>query len=518
MASNIINSKLLTLKGNVNYKVLANDETAAKGEYAINAKSSLTTLGQTANDVTTLTQGDLNGTETLVDGSDSVVSIGGSFPGLTTQLIGDVSSTTSALTAISGSTIVPGSLKVMIGSGSPEAIAFALNNVTGEAITTIQDNTKAFTTTEFEGSVTKLEKSIEKGIGIDYAESVATLNKSINSLLRTDVGYNISDISITLNSYMIDSIRTLGTVTVADMNSTLGFLISGDVESAARIIKASTGQDEAVITDLLNSLTTDITKELTGDDLTSIIARSEKEQLASKSTTYTIDTSNTSSPKTRPLHGASNAGGTSNEIPNGQIDPAYFTYVNTQEELIAEMRSSTREITTVIAHWTATYTNQDIGSEEVHQWHLDRGWSGNGYHYVIRRDGKLQRARPINRAGAHAGAGPGKHSFNPYTIGISMVGGYNCPSGTLRSKQFLSGESLTLAQMKTFEQFMDAFYDVHPGGQAYGHSDVSLSGKLDPGFDVSEYVGTKFGKYNLTDNPISVGPASAVQITAGKYS
>ena len=517
MASNIINSKLLSIKANVNYESLTEDETAAKGEYIVNAKSSLTTLGQTVNDVTSLIQGDLNGNETLVDGADSLVSIGGDFPGLDRWLVGNVGYKIPELSAISGSTIANGSLKVIVGSGAPEAIAFALNDATGKPIVAIQDNTKVFTTPEFEGSVTKLEKSIERGIGIDYTESVAALNKSINSLLRTDVGYNISDISITLNSYLIDSIRTLGPVSTQDMNTTLSFLISGDVESAAHIVEASTGQDEAVITDLLNSLNTDITKELTDDSLFSIIEKSKIEQAASPNPAYNVDISNTSSPRTRPLHAASNAGGTSNEIPTGEIDPAYFTYINTQEELIAEIRSSTREITTVITHWTATYTNQDIGSEEVHQWHLDRGWSGNGYHYVIRRDGKLQRGRPINRAGAHAGGGAGEHSFNPYTIGISMVGGYNCPSGTLNPKQFLSGESLTLAQMKTYEQFMDAFYDVHPGGQAYGHSDISPDGKMDPGFDVVEYVGTKFGKYNLTDNPISVGPASSAQITAGAY-
>jgi N-acetylmuramoyl-L-alanine amidase len=170
-----------------------------------------------------------------------------------------------------------------------------------------------------------------------------------------------------------------------------------------------------------------------------------------------------------------------------------FTFVNSREELDAEFASCTRDITEVVVHWTGTYNNQDIGAEDVHQWHKEKGWSGIGYHFIIRRDGRLQRGRPLNKTGAHAGA----NGHNKYSIGVSFAAGYNCPSGTKNANKFISADSITAEQMKTFDMFMGSFYDEFPGGQAFGHVDTDDKGKQDPGFDVQEYVLSKFGKKNV---------------------
>ena len=39
---------------------------------------------------------------------------------------------------------------------------------------------------------------------------------------------------------------------------------------------------------------------------------------------------------------------------------------------------------------------------ECKSWHLDRGWSDIGYHYLIDRDGTVTEGRPIEKSGAHA--------------------------------------------------------------------------------------------------------------------
>ena len=41
-------------------------------------------------------------------------------------------------------------------------------------------------------------------------------------------------------------------------------------------------------------------------------------------------------------------------------------------------------------------------ADDIHQWHLDRGWSGIGYHFFVRKDGSVYRGRPENTVGAHA--------------------------------------------------------------------------------------------------------------------
>lgn len=42
-----------------------------------------------------------------------------------------------------------------------------------------------------------------------------------------------------------------------------------------------------------------------------------------------------------------------------------------------------------------------VGVEEIDRWHRDRGWSGVGYHYVIKRDGTVEEGRPLTKSGAH---------------------------------------------------------------------------------------------------------------------
>lgn len=59
----------------------------------------------------------------------------------------------------------------------------------------------------------------------------------------------------------------------------------------------------------------------------------------------------------------------------------------------------------------------DVSAETIHQWHLERGWSGIGYHYLIRYGGNAERGRPENTVGAHAGPGA-----NSDSIGICLAG------------------------------------------------------------------------------------------------
>jgi hypothetical protein len=170
-----------------------------------------------------------------------------------------------------------------------------------------------------------------------------------------------------------------------------------------------------------------------------------------------------------------------------------FTIIGSLEELEAELRTATREITETVIHWTANYIDQPhIGAEDVHEWHLARGFSGCGYHYIFKRDGSIQRGRPINLEGAHAA----DFGHNKYSIGVSHVAGYNCVSGTPNPNRYISAESISDAQWRAQKNFLEVFYRVFPGGQVLGHNQISQTGKVDPGFDVDTYILNEFGKRN----------------------
>ena len=172
----------------------------------------------------------------------------------------------------------------------------------------------------------------------------------------------------------------------------------------------------------------------------------------------------------------------------GANDPT-FPYISSVEELQAEIQKLDREITEVIVHWTETSTNKNIGSEEINEWHLAAGLDGIGYHYVIRRDGSLQRGRPANIEGQHT------PSRDEKSVGIVFVGGVNVPTETPNFQNFLSSQSLTRSQINTFDQMVRTIYKVYQGINFFGHVDVDPTGEaIDPGFDVPDYVKTRFGK------------------------
>jgi N-acetylmuramoyl-L-alanine amidase len=76
-----------------------------------------------------------------------------------------------------------------------------------------------------------------------------------------------------------------------------------------------------------------------------------------------------------------------------------------------------RPINRIIIHATATPEGRHHTAADIDRWHKQRGWSGIGYHYVIRLDGTTETGRPLERVGAHVAG------HNSDSIGIAYVGG-----------------------------------------------------------------------------------------------
>ena len=77
---------------------------------------------------------------------------------------------------------------------------------------------------------------------------------------------------------------------------------------------------------------------------------------------------------------------------------------------------STRKVTgRIILHHADA---KKCSAEDIHRWHLNNGWSGAGYHFLVRKDGKIYRLRPEDKVGAHA------YSSNYNSIGICFEGNY----------------------------------------------------------------------------------------------
>lgn len=73
----------------------------------------------------------------------------------------------------------------------------------------------------------------------------------------------------------------------------------------------------------------------------------------------------------------------------------------------------------IILHHAAA---SECDARTVHTWHLKRGFSGIGYHFLVRKNGTIERGRAENLVGAHAAGN------NSNSIGICFEGNFETES------------------------------------------------------------------------------------------
>lgn len=86
--------------------------------------------------------------------------------------------------------------------------------------------------------------------------------------------------------------------------------------------------------------------------------------------------------------------------------------------------TQTRYINEIIVHCSATPECKDFTVTDIKKWHLARGFSDIGYHYVIYRDGSVHTGRDKSKIGAHC------TGHNSYSIGVCYIGGCSADGKT----------------------------------------------------------------------------------------
>ena len=128
-----------------------------------------------------------------------------------------------------------------------------------------------------------------------------------------------------------------------------------------------------------------------------------------------------------------------------------------------------RLITLLIIHCSAVGPMQTSSVEQINQWHLARGWTnGCGYHYVIRRDGSIEKGRPEEMIGAHC------LNHNKHSIGVCYEGGLDENGNSVDTR--------TEAQKESMRNLLTELKKKHPKALIVGHN--TFSNKSCPCFDV----------------------------------
>ena len=137
-----------------------------------------------------------------------------------------------------------------------------------------------------------------------------------------------------------------------------------------------------------------------------------------------------------------------------------------------------RTYKSIVLHCSATSADADIGACEIDKWHVARGWSQIGYHFVVRRDGTIERARPLHLPGAHT------KGHNNYTIGVCYIGGVNDDNEP--------EDNMTKKQAKAFVELVEKIRDLFGPIHVKGHRDFPNVAKACPSFEVREKFGQRW--------------------------
>ena len=406
--------------------------------------------------------------------------------------VSNVLTAAGALAILTGSSPAAGFLKSYYGGSSGLAVGNLLSKATGKDITTLVSAIQGV------HSAGNADQFVAAGLSRSLGAVLSPVISSFNSKVDTAIGTAIApvlqavmDISAGPIGILIDELTGNKLKTLQNQNI-VSLLSQGRYAEAILLTSNNSSSPYNLIEETLLGIDTKVSTRITYTGSNQVspfgIGQNDNNWKGEKTTTWKDPDAQTSTASTTAP----------------ASDSAYkFTRVNGLEELEAEFRSATRDITEVVVHWTAHFINQDIGAEEIHGQHKTDGFKGIGYHYVIRKDGTIERGRPINKRGAHAKA----NGHNEFSIGVAFVGGYMVNSNIGLANPPYGKESINDEQMSALKMFFNAFYKVWPGGQAWGHNDTDPQNKPDPGFPVPEFVRSKFGKENVsasgTDAPLS---------------
>lgn len=104
----------------------------------------------------------------------------------------------------------------------------------------------------------------------------------------------------------------------------------------------------------------------------------------------------------------------------------------------------------IVLHHAAA---KSCSAQDIHSWHLARGWTGIGYNYFIRKDGQIYRGRPENVVGAHA------TNYNSKSIGICFEGDFMV-------------QSMPKAQLEAGKELVAYLKDKYKITKVKGHKDL----------------------------------------------
>ena len=369
--------------------------------------------GQTIAGITTITENLSQNGLTPQEFQQPYAVLTDKIPGLYDDLVDPIpSGLQSGLNALEGTidgagTAKPSFLHEVVTMSTPQAINNVLGNLTGKSSQQLEPVLKQISPTPVYGQVLDgLKEFDEADLQTPKLRNVLNSSDGILQSLVLPVGpAAIDNVAIDIDPVIQERLQI-----VLDSNripreikrDILSNIYSGNLDAAAKIVQ-----------DYPTGLT----------QVSEIIAELQKIELD-------------------PNIVIGGSGRTASSINAGDrtfgTDQHNFEYVATAEEFEAIIAGSTRTISTFIIEFTGI--EKDLSSNELNQIHNEAGYDGIQYHFIIRRDGIIQRGRPINTADAVNG---------PETVTIAFTGIWD----------------VNIPQSTSYKHITEAIYRIIPGAQ-----------------------------------------------------
>lgn len=159
----------------------------------------------------------------------------------------------------------------------------------------------------------------------------------------------------------------------------------------------------------------------------------------------------------------------------------------------------------IVVHAAATPPSLDIDAAWIDKIHKERGFRKIGYHYVIKRNGVVEKGREESEMGAHV------KGFNRDSLGICMVGG-------LKEGTQIPEDNFTLEQWQSLEQILLRLHMKYPEAEFKGHNEFpNHHSRGCPCFDSKEYFQQLMVKWGETPLHLPPDPDTIWTVEEGKY-
>jgi hypothetical protein len=275
-------------------------------------------------------------------------------------------------------------------------------------------------------------------IGINNTLSLLSGDKSgISKIISSVAGGNVSDV-------LLNAVSPEG---VARDAITQALTVSNNTSDLVTFIQEVTGVDN-------------LTNAVTGD--TNILSAIEK------NLTTSIKAKELSSPVI-----VNNVKDFNDDFTPNDYE---FSYVNTVEELMLEFRNSERAFSQIIVDYTSEYLDENKDASTFQSSTV----GGIPYHYIVRKDGRIQRGRPLDIESSSYGN----------SVVVAIPGGYDTPK-PVGEDAYKKVNSSTTTSWYWFNTLLDVAYTMFPGIQVYPSTELK-----EIGWDSEVYIASLFGKKN----------------------